>query len=751
ILDQLRSIGVSCDWKRCRFTLEEKLSQAVIQAFVTLHEQGYIYRGHRMVHWDPAGQTALADDEVIYREVQGHFYHINYRVAGEEETFVTVATTRPETLLGDTALCVHPDDRRYAHLIGKYAFVPLIDRKIPIIADAYVDPEMGTGCLKVTPAHDPNDYALSRTHDLPIIEIFHPDGTLSEAAQRYVGDDRFTARKKIVEDLQKEGNLVKKEAHTHQVGFSERTNAVIEPKLSTQWFVKMKALVKPALQSVAEGTIRFYPAKFQNSYNAWLNNVRDWCISRQLWWGHRIPAYHLADGRYVIAATPAEALEKARKLKGDPTLAMEALQQDEDVLDTWFSSWLWPMSVFDGTIKPDNADFRYYYPTHDLVTGPDIIFFWIARMIMAGYAFTGKPPFRNVYFTGIVRDKQGRKMSKSLGNSPDTLELIEKYGADGLRAGMLFSTPAGNDLLFDEQLCLQGKKFVHKLWSALHLVKSWKIADQGDDKEVASQWLRARYAAVLKEVERCFQDFRLSEAFVAVYKVIWDDFCAHYLEMVKPAPQQDNSVTKATYEATVHHFEQLLKLLHPFMPFITEEIWHQLRDRTPEESLTIASWSTQEADRADDSLLNAATHAFDLLTRIRHLRRTHAHPAKQPLSLTTQGPLPTWLTPFAFYIKQRGNVGQIRPDDKGNDQGIAFVVNKCEFRLPEINPQQAASRQDLHKDLAHQRAFLSAIQKKLDNPKFVAHASETVVARERKKLQDTKERIQALEQLLQND
>ena len=750
ILQQLRRLGLSCDWSRLRFTMEPSLSQAVIKAFVSLHEDGYIYRGHRMVHWDPAGQTALADDEVIHREVTGNFYHIKYQLASKKDAFVTVATTRPETLLGDTALCVHPEDNRYKHLIGKRAFVPLIHREIPIIGDEYVDQDMGTGCLKVTPAHDANDYALGLTHNLPIIEIFNPDGTLNETAQRYIGDDRFVAREKIIEDLRKEGLLAKVVPHTHQVGFSERTNAVIEPKLSTQWFVKMKELTKPALESVEQGTIRFHPAKFQNIYKVWLENVRDWCISRQLWWGHRIPAYYLEDGRYLIAATPEEALKKARVLTGNPSLPSTALKQDEDVLDTWFSSWLWPMSVFDGTIKEDNPDYAYYYPTHDLVTGPDIIFFWVARMIMAGYAFTEKPPFENVYFTGIVRDKQGRKMSKSLGNSPDTLSLIDEYGADGLRAGMLFCTPAGNDLLFDEKLCLQGKKFVHKLWNALKLIKGWKVvaSRKPGDEKVAIAWFKARYQQALQQLEASFTHFRLSEAFVTIYKLIWDDFCAHYLEMIKPAPKTDNTISEETYTATLACFENLMKLLHPFMPFITEEIWHQLRHRKEQESLAVASWPKKTA-HTESTLLQQATHAFELITRIRHLRRTHHYASQKTLSLNVKGDMPDWLKLFAFYVRKQAKVSQITSHQKNTKGSIAFMLDKCEFGLPEIVPQEdKGSQETLEKELTYQQGFLHTVKKKLENKQFVNHAPTSVVARERKKLQDATERIAALKQLL---
>ena len=747
ILDQQRRLGVSCDWDRLAFTMDAPRSESVQQAFIALYDQGYIYRGHRIINWDPAGQTALSDDEVIYREVQSNFYHINYAIVGSEET-VTVATTRPETLLGDTALCVHPEDTRYQHLIGKKAYVPLIRREIPVITDTYVDRELGTGCLKVTPAHDPNDYALSLTHDLAIIDILHPDGTLNPAAQRYVGQDRMVARKKIVQDLEKEGCLVKTLPHVHQVGFSERTDAVVEPRLSTQWFIKMHELAQPAIENVKDGSLSFYPDKFKNTYNAWLKNVRDWCISRQLWWGHRIPAYYLPDGRFVVAATIEEALEKAKTLTNDPNLTADALTQDEDVLDTWFSSALWPMTVFDGIRHPDNKDYTYYYPTNDLVTGPDIIFFWVARMVMAGHVFTQQIPFKNVYFTGIVRDKKGRKMSKSLGNSPDPLELMRQYGADGIRAGMLFSTPAGNDLLFDVKLCEQGQKFVHKLWNAHKLLKSWQPVEQpiAPAAQTSIEWFHARYASVHTELTHSFEQFRLSEAFIILYKCIWDDFCAHYLEMIKPPAGQ--AISSHLYQETLGFFEKLLTMLHPFMPFITEEIWHQLRPRQEKECIALQPWPRPSAP-TDPSILAEATHAFDLITRIRHLKRTYAHPANAPLSLHLKGPLPAWVTRFSAYITKQAKLQNITSQPAKPSQGHAFVLDKCEWTLPEMKVQSDPhTRKELQDQLAHREKFADSIHKKLANPQFIKNAPSHVVTLEKKKLADTQGKIKALKELL---
>lgn len=569
ILEQIKQLGASCDWDRLSFTMDPGPSEAVYKIFIRLYEQGRIYQGVRMINWDPAGKTALADDEVIYQQVASKLYYIRYQVVGTDQ-YITIATSRPETIFGDTAVCIHPADERYQHLHGKQVIVPIIQRTIPIITDTYVDRDFGTGCLKVTPAHDIHDYELGQKHHLPIIDIFNDDGTLAPAAQYYVGEDRFVVREKIAQQLQAEGYLEKTAPYTSNVGFSERTHVVVESRISRQWFVRMQELAKPALEHVIDGTIQFHPAKFKHMYQSWLENIHDWCISRQLWWGHQIPAFYLPDGQVVVAHDKAAALAKAKLDKAYANLTEADIRQDEDVLDTWFSSWLWPISVFDGLEHPDNADMRYFYPTNDLVTAPEIIFFWVARMIMAGYAFTKKPPFKHVYFTGIVRDKLGRKMSKSLGNSPDPLELIQEYSADGVRMGMLLSSPAGNDLPFDNKLCEQGRNFTNKIWNAFRLIKGWQVATQLDqpDDAVAIDWFQARLNQLLEIIESHFVQFRISDALMAMYKLIWDDFCSWYLEMVKPA--YGEPIAPTTYSTTVQFLEKLLKLLHPFMPFVTE-------------------------------------------------------------------------------------------------------------------------------------------------------------------------------------
>ena len=578
ILEQLKKLGASCDWSRTAFTMDETRSKSVIHVFVDLYNKGLIYRGVRMVNWDPAAQTALSDEEVVYKEEHGKLYYLRYKIVGEDG-YAIVATTRPETIMGDTAMCINPNDPKNAHLKGKKVIVPLVNREIPVIEDEYVDIEFGTGCLKVTPAHDVNDYMLGEKYNLPSIDIFNDNGTLSEAAGLYVGLDRFEVRKRIEADLAAAGLLEKVEAYTNKVGHSERTNAVIEPKLSMQWFLKMDKISKPALEAVMNDDVKFHPAKFKNVYRHWMENVKDWCISRQLWWGHRIPAYFLPKGGYVVAETPEEALALAREKTGDETLRMEDLRQDEDVLDTWFSSWLWPISLFDGIKNPGNEEIKYYYPTSDLVTAPDIIFFWVARMIIAGYEYMGEKPFRNVYFTGIVRDKLGRKMSKSLGNSPDPLMLIEKYGADGVRMGLMLAAPAGNDILYDDALCEQGRNFNNKIWNAFRLVKSWNVGDvpQPESAAMAVDWFDAVLNKALAEVADLFGKFRLSEALMTVYKLFWDEFSSWYLEMVKPA--YGAPIDRTTYDATLRYFDVLLRLLHPFMPFITEELWQHLAER----------------------------------------------------------------------------------------------------------------------------------------------------------------------------
>lgn len=742
ILEQLKKIGASCDWERTRFTLEESLNEAVNIVFIQLYEKGYIYRGNRMVNWDPQGKTALADDEVIYKEVTSPLYYLRYALIGEDDD-VTIATTRPETILGDAALCIHPNDPRYQHLKGKKVFVPLIHRPIPIIEDAYVAMDFGTGCLKVTPAHDVHDYQLGQKHQLASINIFHEDGTLNEAAQLYSGEDRLVVRKKIVQQLKEAGHLVKTENYKNRIGFSERTDAVVEPRISTQWFVKIKELARPALENVLNDTIQFHPAKFKNMYQGWLEKVQDWCISRQLWWGHRIPAYYLPDGTVVVAKNKQAALAKVKTQHQG--LTEKDLKQDEDVLDTWFSSWLWPITVFDGFKDPNNEDIRYYYPTHDLVTAPEIIFFWVARMIMAGYEFRGDAPFRNVYFTGIVRDKLGKKMAKSLGNSPDPLTLIAQYGADGVRTGMLFSAPAGNDLLFDTKLCEQGRNFANKIWNALRLIKSWETSAHVDDKAIAMQWFEAKFYQSLQEVEAHFQKFRISDALLAIYKLIWDDFCAWYLEMIKPNYGQP--IAKHTYEATCSFFESLMKLLHPFMPFITEEIWHHLKNRNEKDCIIVAAWPQQQA--FDERLLYQAIHAFEVISSIRSIRNKKQIDPQQKLTLYLRQDIPQWLVNFAGYIKKLAHVSQIIPNSTKEMNGMGFSVDRCECFVPIVEKvDQEKEKVYLHKELTYTKDFLNAIMQKLNNERFMQNAPEKVIALEKKKKEDTVLKIKMLEEIL---
>lgn len=747
IIGQLKLLGASCDWDRLTFTLDPAPARVVTEAFVRLYEDGHIYRGNRMIHWDPQSQTALADDEVKYRSVSGKLYYIRYSLV-DETGGVIVATTRPETLLGDTALCVHPQDDRYLDLQGKRAYVPLVKRPVPIIADTCVDTAFGTGCLKVTPAHDEQDYALSQRHGLPVINILEKDGTLDPTAQLYIGEDRFAAREKLVRDLARAGHLVKVDDYVHNVGFSERTQVIVEPYLSTQWFVRMKKLAKPALASVLEGTIQFHPAKFRNPYRIWLEHVRDWCISRQLWWGNRIPAYYLPDGQIIVASSLQKALKKARKLLGDVVRA-DMLRQDQDVLDTWFSAWLWPMTVFGGIEQPGNEEMAYYYPTHDLVTAPEIIFFWVARMIMASYYFQGKPPFRRVYFTGIVRDKLGRKMSKSLGNSPDLAELVNAYGVDGVRMGMLCHAPAGNDILFDNKLCEQGRAFANKIWNALRLVKQWELrvnhTKHGLPEEmVAVRWFNMRLQQVLQEVNACFEKLRLSTGLMSLYKLFWDDFCASYLEVVKP--NRDQGIHRAVQEATIGYFKQLMKLLHPFMPFITEEVWSRLHTKQPYESLTIASWPVVQD--CDEALLQQAKCAFELVNKVRHLRVKHKMQHKR-LSLGVRDGIPEWLQRYGVFIKKLACIHRIDVLNTPT-QGIAFEVAQCAFVLLGASESHTISAEQdaLRKRLNYCQGFLEKIMCKLANAQFLDNAPQDVVARERKKHQDISQEVAWLEKRL---
>ncbi|MHB9147019.1 MAG: valine--tRNA ligase [Candidatus Amoebophilus sp.] len=746
ILEQIKQLGASCDWDRLHFTMDAGPSEAVKKVFIQLYEKGYIYQGKRMINWDPVGKTALADDEVNYQPVSSKLYYVRYAIVGSDQHII-IATTRPETILGDTAICIHPDDTRYQHLHGKQAIVPIANRTIPIITDTYVDKDFGTGCLKVTPAHDMNDYELGQRHGLEIIDILNEDGTLSIAAGHYIGEDRFAVREKIAQQLQAEGYLEKIEPYTSNIGLSERTHAVVEPRLSKQWFVRIQELAKPALEHVLDNTIQFHPAKFKHMYQAWLNNVRDWCISRQLWWGHQIPAFYLPDGTVIVAEDKAAALAKAHMNPVYKNLTEADIRQDEDVLDTWFSSWLWPISVFDGFGNPENQDIQYFYPTQVLVTAPEIIFFWVARMIMAGYAFTNRPPFKHVYFTGIVRDKLGKKMSKSLGNSPDPIDLIKQYGADGVRVGMLFSSPAGNDLLFDIKLCEQGRNFANKLWNAFRLIKGWEVqAKPGQpDDAIAINWFEARFNQVLSTVEEHFEQFRISDALMAIYKLIWDDFCAWYLEMVKPAYGEPISPT--TYTATVEFLAKLLKILHPFMPFITEEVWHQLQPRSAQDCITVSPWP--QSITYDNQLLEEAALAFTLVTEIRNIRVSAQINPKEPLSLYSNTMLPAWFSRFSNYIQKLGYISQIAVSEGPIQDSISCHVQGHAFYIPfqqKIDLEQELSR--LKKDLEYHQGFLAAVTKKLSNTKFVEQAPPAVVEIERKKQSDAIAKIKVMESRL---
>ena len=744
ILEQLKKLGASCDWDRTRFTMDEDLSKSVNKVFVDLYSKGYIYRGIRMVNWDPQGKTALADDEVIHKEVNSKLYHVRYKIKGED-AYVTIATTRPETILGDTAVCVNPNDERYAHLKDKTVLVPLVNREVPIIRDEYVAMDFGTGCLKVTPAHDINDYELGLKYNLESIDILNDDGTLSEAAQLYVGEDRFVVRKKIVKQLEEEGHLVKVEDYVNNVGFSERTDAVVEPKLSTQWFVKMQDLTKQAYTSVMEDEVQLVPPKFKNMYRHWMENVRDWCISRQLWWGHQIPAWYLPSGEIVVAETEEDALKQALAI--DPNISLEKLTRDEDVLDTWFSSGLWPISVFNGIMEPDNEDINYYYPTNDLITAPEILFFWVARMIMFGYEYRGERPFNNVYLTGIVRDKQGRKMSKSLGNSPDPIDLMGKYGADGVRTGMLFSSPAGNDLLFDEKLCEQGRNFSNKIWNAFRLVHGWEIDNSLDGKQnqVSLNWFEARFNAAIAEIEDHFSKFRISDALMTTYKLVWNDFCSWYLEMVKPAFGEP--IDTHTHAVTVQYFEKVVKVLHPFMPFISEEIWHRLAERKENESLMVAEWPVLGS--SDTILLDKAEAAFEVIAQVRNLRNTKQISPKETLTLNYKSEAPLDFIGFEEVVGKLANLSELVAVDAKPDTAFGFVIKGHEYFVPvQGGVDVEKEREALLKELDYTKGFMTSVSKKLSNDRFVNNAPEQVVANERRKLADAESKIKALEEQL---
>ena len=748
ILKQLRKLGASCDWDRTCFTMDEARTEGVIKVFVDLYNKGKIYRGVRMVHWDPSAKTALSDEEVIYKESQGKLYYLRYKIEGSDRCLI-VATTRPETILGDTAVCLNPNDERYKDIpADARVIVPLVGRSIPVIRDEYVDIEFGTGALKVTPAHDVNDYMLGEKYNLETIDIFNDDGTINEKVGMYVGMDRFECRKVIEGDLQAAGLMEKVEPYTNNVGYSERTGTAIEPKLSMQWFLSMKELAEPAAKAVAEDIIKFIPAKYKNTYRYWMDNIKDWCISRQLWWGQRIPAYYLPKGGYVVAATADEALELARAKAGDPSLTLADLRQDEDVLDTWFSSWLWPISVFDGIRNPDNDEIRYYYPTADLITGPDIIFFWVARMIMAGYEYRGEKPFGNVYFTGIVRDKLGRKMSKQLGNSPDPLDLIAKYGADGMRVAMMLSSSAGNDVMFDEALCEQGRNFGNKIWNAYRLVNGWSVdaqLAQSDNDRLAAEWFGHTLAEAVAEIDECFASYRISEAFMRIYKLFWDDFSGWYLEMVKPAYGSPTDAT--TMEVTRRYFDLLMRLIHPFMPFVTEEIWQDLAPRAAGESIMFAAWPA--LGEADEALLARFELVKEVVTAIRAARKQKNIPQKQALALNVVVD-ENYPAAYAPVIAKMGNMSEITPAEEKDPTAAAFIVKTTQYFIPmgdSIDPEAEAKK--LSDELAYLEGFLTSVMKKLSNERFVNSAPEKVVANERAKKADAEAKIAAIKEQLQ--
>lgn len=742
ILKQLQKLGASCDWDRTAFTMDEIRSESVLKVFVDLYNKGLIYRGVRMVNWDPKALTALSDEEVIYKDEHSKLYYLRYFIEGEDK-YIIVATTRPETILGDTAVCVNPNDTRYSFLKGKKVIIPLVNRVVPIIMDDYVDIEFGTGCLKVTPAHDVNDYMLGEKYNLPSIDIFNDNGTISEAGGLYVGMDRFDVRKQIAKDLQEAGLLEKVEDYDNKVGYSERTNVVIEPKLSMQWFVKMDKLAAPALNAVMKDEIKFHPDKFKNIYRHWMENIKDWCISRQLWWGHRIPAYYLPQGGFVVAATPEEALKLAREKSGKADLQMSDLRQDEDCLDTWFSSWLWPISLFDGINNPGNEEINYYYPTTDLVTAPDIIFFWVARMIMAGYEYEHKLPFRNVYFTGIVRDKIGRKMSKSLGNSPDALELIKTYGADGVRMGLMLAAPAGNDILYDDALCEQGRNFNNKIWNAFRLVKGWNVDEtlpQPQTAAIAVEWFDAQLNRTLEEVKDLFGKYRLSEALMAVYKLFWDEFSSWYLEMVKPAYQQP--IDRKTYDATLRYFDALLRMLHPFMPFITEELWQHLYDRKEGESIMTARMP--EPQPVDMEIINRFETTKLVVAGIRTIRLQKGIANKEQLTLQIIG---AHDHSNDCILTKMTNLATIETIEEKDPAAASFRVHATEYAIPMSNAIDVeAELKKLKAELKYAQGFLKTVMGKLGNERFVQNAPEAVVAMERKKKADAEEKIKSLEE-----
>ena len=722
ILDQLKRLGASCDWSRTKFTMDEDLSKSVIKVFIDLYDKGHIYRGIRMVNWDPEGKTALADDEVIYKEVDSQLFYIKYKVSGTDD-MLTIATTRPETLLGDTAVCINPNDKRFKHLHGKNAIVPLVDREVPIILDEYVDMEFGTGCLKVTPSHDENDYKLGEKHKLKSIDIFDIEGKVNDNGKLYVGEDRFMVRKQISKDLDKIGQIEKIENYRNKVGFSERTDAVVEPKISTQWFLSMKEIKNPALENVMNSSIKFHPPKLKNMYRAWMENINDWCISRQLWWGHQIPAYYLPSGEFVVAETKEEGLKKAQEI--DKKLTINDLTQDEDVLDTWFSSWLWPISVFDGINNPDNEEINYYYPTSDLVTAPEIIFFWVARMIVAGYEYRDEMPFKNVYFTGIVRDKKRRKMSKSLGNSPDPIKLMKKYGADGVRAGMLFSAPAGNDLLFDEKLCEQGRNFSNKLWNAFRLIQSFEITDSGKNQSLAIQWINSRFNEVLNEVEDHFKKYRISDALLSLYTFVWDDFCNWYLEIIK-----ENNISKETHKETLALLEKILKILHPFMPFITEELWNQIDNQR--DYIMISDYPLPE--NFNKSLNYDFKKVFEIVTGIRKLKSDNKIKQIDIVQVMVNKKSEFDFSMYKDLIEKLSKTKELEIIKEVPNNYPTLISGKDTIYLKIEKSED--SKEDTLKQIEYTEGFLKSVDKKLSNKSFMDNAPKSVVDNEKKKRDD---------------
>jgi valyl-tRNA synthetase len=748
ILEQLKKLGASCDWKRTHFTMDQEYSDSVMNVFIDLHEKGKIYRGLRMVNWDPEALTALSDEEVLYKEVNSKLYYVRYKIENSTDDWLTIATTRPETILGDTAICVNPNDDRYKKFIGKNVIVPIANRVIPVIADEYVEMEFGTGCLKVTPAHDTNDYELGKKYNLESIDIFHANGTLNEYGLHFENKDRFEVRKLIEKELYEKGYLVKTEDHINKVGFSERTNSVIEPRLSLQWFVSMKELAQPALDNVMNGNIQFYPEKFKNTYRYWMENVKDWCISRQLWWGHRIPAWYYGTDTndFVVAKSLQEALLKASEKSGR-TITTAEIKQDEDVLDTWFSSWLWPISVFNGLTRPGNDEINYYYPTNDLVTAPEIMFFWVARMIIAGYEYLGNLPFKNVYYTGIVRDKLGRKMSKSLGNSPDPLDLIQNYGADGVRVGILISSPAGNDLPFDSSQCEQGRNFTNKVWNAYRLVSAWEVKEfeQPDSSEKAIEWFKAKFNKTLQEINDAFDKFRISDALMLTYKLVWDDFCSWYLEMIKPGYEQP--IDQKTMSSTKLFFSQLLKIMHPFTPFVSEELWHLLEERQAGDDIVISNWP--ESRDFDQTILKQFEYMEKVVTNVRNIRKQQniANKIKLELFIKKNQSIDS---NFDSVIRKMANLSTLEYSSEKINQANSFIVDSNEYYIPfgeSINLDE--EKEKLRIDLDYTKNFLESVRKKLTNEKFMAGAPAQVVEIERKKEADAISKIAVLKEKLE--